>query len=469
MRALAILRERPKTRSGAFHRREGVAGDRPDIQAIERTTMRRVILRLVPFLMVCYFFALLDRVNVGFAALQMNKDLGLTPAMFGFAASLFFFSYFLVEVPSNLALQKYGARRWIARIMITWGLVSALMAFVVGPYSLYAMRFILGAAEAGFFPGAILYLTYWLPAEYRARILATFTVSIPVATFLGSPMSVGLLEMNGVLGLKGWQGLFLLEGVPTVLLGIACLFVLTDRPAEARWLTAEQREWLVGRMAAEAARKKPIGHISLWQLARNKYFITMALVCAGASASGSVLSVWQPQILKSFGLTNLQTGFVNSIPYGVATVVMILWGRPSDKSSECRWHPAIPLLLAATGFLALNLTGAAIVPSVLMVTCCLVGAYAFKGPFWALSAGWLSASTAAAGLAGINAIANLIGGGIMVNMVGVLREQTGSFAVGMLPLVALTLAGAASVLLISRGEARGVAGPAADQLPHSPA
>src|SRR5690349_5835779 len=224
--------------------------------------MRRVILRLVPFLMVCYFFALLDRVNVGFAALQMNAELGLSPAQFGFAASLFFVSYFLVEVPSNLALQKVGARRWIARIMISWGLVTACMALVVGPWSLYAMRFVLGAAEAGFFPGAILYLTYWLPSQYRARILATFTVSIPLATFLGSPLSVGLLELDGVLGLRGWQWLFVLEGLPTVLLGIACLFVLTDRPAGATWLTKAQRDWLTTRMEAEAAVRKPIGHIS---------------------------------------------------------------------------------------------------------------------------------------------------------------------------------------------------------------
>ena len=212
------------------------------VHDLERTTMRRVILRLVPFLMVCYFFALLDRVNVGFAALQMNKDLGLTPAMFGFAASLFFISYFLVEVPSNLALQKVGARRWIARIMITWGMVTVCMALVVGPYSLYVMRFILGAAEAGFFPGAILYLTFWLPAQYRARILATFTVSIPLATFLGSPLSVSLLELDGLLGLKGWQWLFVLEGIPTVLLGIICFFFLTDRPKDARWLTERAAE-----------------------------------------------------------------------------------------------------------------------------------------------------------------------------------------------------------------------------------
>ncbi|WP_407520310.1 MFS transporter [Methylobacterium oryzisoli] len=422
-------------------------------QSLEHATMRRVILRLVPFLMLCYFFALLDRVNVGFAALQMNKDLGLTPAMFGFAASLFFVSYFLVEVPSNLALQRVGARRWIARIMITWGLITMGMALVTGPYSLYAMRFILGAAEAGFFPGAILYLTYWLPNAYRARILATFTVSIPLATFLGSPLSVALLELDGLLGLRGWQWLFLLEGLPTVLLGIACLFVLTDRPRDAAWLSGTQRDWLVGRLAEEGAHRKPVGHLSLWQLACNKYFVTMALVCAGASATGSTLSVWQPQIIKAFGLTNLQTGFVNSIPYGIATVLMILWGRHSDRSGERTWHTAIPLLLAAFGLCYLNLSGG-LVTTIMAVSCALVGAYAFKGPFWALSAGWLSAGTLAAGLAGINAIANLIGGGLMVNVVGLVKEATGSFALGMLPVAALDAAAALSVVMISRAHAR---------------
>ena len=234
--------------------------------------MRRVILRLVPFLMICYFFALLDRVNVGFAALQMNKDLGLTPAMFGFAASLFFVSYFLVEVPSNLALQKFGARRWIARIMITWGLVTACMAFVVGPYSLYAMRFILGAAEAGFFPGAILYLTYWLPSQYRARILATFTVSIPLATFLGSPLSVGLLQLDGALGLRGWQWLFMLEGLPTVLLGVACLFVLTDKPAQASWLT-RGAAGMADRAHGGGGRRAQAGRASLALAARHEQIL----------------------------------------------------------------------------------------------------------------------------------------------------------------------------------------------------
>ncbi|KQS82477.1 MFS transporter permease [Methylobacterium sp. Leaf361] len=424
-----------------------------DDRRLERTTMRRVILRLVPFLMLCYFFALLDRVNVGFAALQMNKDLGLTPTMFGFAASLFFVSYFLVEVPSNLALQKVGARRWISRIMITWGLVTIGMAFVTGPHSLYMMRFILGAAEAGFFPGAIFYLTCWLPTQYRARILATFTVSIPLATFLGSPLSVSLLELDGLLGLRGWQWLFILEGLPTILLGLVCFVLLTDRPHQARWLDDDQRAWLTGRMAEEASSKRPIGHLTLCQLATNKYFLTMALVCSGASATGSVLSVWQPQILKSFGLTNLETGFVNAIPYGIATVLMIFWGRRSDRRGERRWHTAVPLFLASSGLAALN--GLAGLPmTVVAVSCALVGAYAFKGPFWALSSSWLSGGTLAAGLAGINAIANLVGGGVMVNVVGLIRSATGSFALGLLPVALLDAAAAVAVLLMSTRHAR---------------
>jgi len=424
-----------------------------DGDTIERATMRKVTWRLVPFLMVCYFFALLDRVNVGFAGLQMNRDLGFTPAVFGLGASLFFVSYFLVEVPSNLALQRYGARRWIARIMITWGLVSALMALVVGPYSFYGMRLLLGAAEAGFFPGVLLFLTYWFPSQYRARIVAIFMTSIPIASFLGSPMSALLLEMNGLGGLKGWQWLFILEGVPTMLLGIVCLFFLTDRPSQARWLSEAQRTWLNQRIEGEAAKRKAIGHLSLLQLARNKYFIVMAVVASGASAAGTSLSIWQPQLLKTFGLTTLQTGFVNSIPYGLATIAMILWGRHSDRTQERRWHTAVALLLIAGGLGAISFAPQMIVPIVFLLSLALIGAYSFKGPFWALTSSWLSASTVAAGLAGINAIANLVGGG-MISLIGVIKEATGSFALSLLPLVALTTAGAICILVVSRSEAR---------------
>ena len=419
------------------------------ISSVEKTTMRRVTLRLLPFLMICYFFALLDRVNVGFAALQMNKDLGLSAAAFGLGSSLFFVGYFLLEIPSNLALEKFGARRWIARIMITWGLISACMALVVGPYSFYAMRLLLGAAEAGFFPGVVLFLTYWFPAAYRARIIAIFMVSIPVASFIGSPVSALLLELNGVLGLKGWQWLFLLEAIPTVLLGAACLWILTDRPDRAKWLTAEQREWLAGRIQEDGARKSAIGHLSVWQLLRNRHFLVMAMVCAGASATGSALAIWQPQLLKTFGLTNLQTGFINSVPYGIASVLMVLWGRHSDRTGERRWHTALALLLIAGGLSSLAFTQSMLAPTVMLLSCALIGAYSFKGPFWALSSTWMSPKTAAAGLAGINAIANLVGGGA-ISLVGWIKESTGSFSLALLPMVALTLAGAVSVLVMTR-------------------
>ena len=421
----------------------------PAVDDLEKATMRRVTLRLLPFLMVCYFFALLDRVNVGFAALQMNKDLGLSAAVFGLGSSLFFVGYFLLEVPSNLALEKFGARRWIARIMITWGLISACMAFVVGPYSFYGMRLLLGAAEAGFFPGVVLFLTYWFPAAYRARIIAIFMVSIPVASFVGSPVSALLLELDGVLGLKGWQWLFIMEAVPTVLLGLACLRVLTDRPATAKWLTAEQRLWLSERIENDGAKKAAIGHLSIWQLFRNKQFLVMAMVCAGASATGTALSIWQPQLLKSFGLTNLQTGLVNSIPYGIASVMMVLWGRHSDRTGERRWHTALALLLIAAGLSSLAFTQGLLAPTVLLLSCALIGAYSFKGPFWALSSTWMSPKMAAAGLAGINAIANLVGGGA-ISLVGWIKESTGSFSLALLPMVALTLAGGVSVLLMTR-------------------
>lgn len=425
---------------------------------LERSTMRRVAWRIVPFMMLCYLFAILDRGNVGMASLQMNKDLGMSKAVFGFGASLFFVSYFLMEVPSNLALQKLGARLWIARIMITWGIISAAMALVQGPTSFYVMRFILGAAEAGFFPGVLLYLVYWLPSAYRARLIAIFGIAIPAASFIGSPLGGVLLDLDGMLGLRGWQWLFILEGVPTVLLGVVCLFMLTDKPEQARWLRDDQRAWLVAELESERAKIKPKSNKHGWgsfvELLRNPYVWAMALACSGASAAGSVLGIWQPQLLKSFGLTNLETGLINSVPYGVACVLMVLWGRHSDKTGERRWHTALALLLIALGFAgtfwfhSLHIT-------VALLSMVLVGAYAFKGPFWALSSGWLDARSVAAGLAMINATSNLIGGGLMVNVYGYLLEKTGSYAMALLPIAVLATTGALLVLYISRSRSDG--------------
>ncbi|WP_296180365.1 MFS transporter [Pseudomonas sp. UBA1879] len=423
------------------------------VSELERTTMHRVAWRLLPFLILCYLIAIIDRGNIGMASLQMNHDLGLTPAIFGFASSLFFVSYFLIEVPSNLALQKFGARIWIARIMITWGIVSAGTAFVQGANSLYVMRFLLGAAEAGFFPGVLLYMTYWLPSAYRARMVAIFMVAIPGANFLGSPLSGFLLTLDGWMGMRGWHWLFILEGIPAVLLGIACLFVLTDRPAQAKWLSNEQRNWLVNQLEEEKQRKTNIGHMSLWKLLKHKDIWVLALIYSGASAAGSTMSVWAPQLLKTFGLSNLEIGFTNAIPYGIASVAMIIWGRSSDRTGERRWHTSLTLLLIAVGLL-LALVTSSLPATVMLLTMVLVGAYSMKGPFWALVSTWLSSSTAAAGLAAVGALANLIGGGLMVNVYGAIHEATGSYALAMLPLAALCAAGGIAVLLMGRKHKR---------------
>jgi MFS family permease len=429
-----------------------------DNARLEKETVNKVTWRLMPFLIVCYLLAFIDRGNIGMAALQMNKDIGITPQIFGFASSLFFVAYFFFEVPSNLALQKFGARKWIARIMITWGLVSASNALVQGASSLYFLRFLLGAAEAGFFPGVMLYMTYWIPAAYRARFVAVFMVAVPMASFIGSPISALLLQADGVLGLRGWQWLFILEGLPTVVMGLVCLFYLTDRPEQAKWLTAEQRDWLSARMERERSEKKAGAHVPLWKLFRSKEVIGMALVCSTASAAGSVLGVWQPQLIKSFGLTVMQTGLLNSVPYAIAAVLMVWWGRHSDRKGERRWHTVIPLALIAIGMLG-TLLIKSLPLTIMLLTFVLVGAYSFKGPFWALSTGWLSAGSAAAGLAGINAASNLIGGGLMVNVYGWIKAATGSHALALAPIAVLAIMSITVLLSLSRQAQR--AAPAA--------
>jgi len=417
---------------------------------LEARTLRRVAARIVPFLMACYFVSFVDRVNLGFAALQMVRDLNLSPSVFGLGAGIFFVSYFLFEVPSNLMLERVGARLWIARIMITWGVIACAMAAVTGPRSLYVTRFLLGAAEAGFFPGVILYLTYWFPAEYRARIIGLFTVAIPVSSFLGSPISAALLGTDGLLGLRGWQWMFVVEAVPAVLLGIACLGVLTDRPAEASWLDVEERAWLQARLASDTTRAKPVGSSSTWRTLWNPHVLVLSVVLSGSTAVSSGLQLWQPQIIKSYGLTNMQTGLLNSIPFALASIVMIWWGGRSDRSGERIWHASLPLLLTAFGLAAALVFDS--LPAIVVILClAVVGIYAGKGPVWAVSTEWLSASTAAAGIAQINALSNLAGFGTTYVM-GIIKDATDSFTLALIPLVGLSGVAAVAILLIGRRE-----------------
>jgi MFS family permease len=425
-------------------------------EVLGTATMRRVSWRLMPFLIGAYLLCYIDRVNVGFASLQMNAAVGIDPKTYGLGAGIFFIGYFILEVPSNLALERFGARTWIARIMLTWGAVSAAFALIGGPISFLVLRFLLGAAEAGFFPGVILYLTYWYPANYRAKMVGLFMIAIPVAGLIGSPISGAILGMDGLLGLGGWQWIFLLEAAPTILLGVAAFFWLTDRPEHADWLTAEQKSWLVARLEAERRRAPRVPHSSVWKVLSNKYVLIMALVYAGAAGASTALSLWMPQLVKSFGLTNFQTGLVNAVPFGIAAIWMVLWGRSSDRSGERVWHNAVPLGWMAVALLATFYAMDRLWVAVPLLTLVAAGTYASKGPFWALSSEWLGSAAAAAGLAQINALGNL-SGFFFNSAIGWIKAETGSFPLALTPIAAVAILGVVCVLVLGRGQPRTLA------------
>jgi MFS transporter, ACS family, tartrate transporter len=412
---------------------------------LEASTIRAISWRLIPFLVLAYFFSYLDRVNLGFAALTMNAELKFSPTVFAWGAGIFFIGYFIFEVPSNLALEKFGASRWIARIMVTWGIISALMASVSGETSFYLLRFLLGVAEAGFFPGIILYLTYWYPAEYRARFLAAFAIAVPVSTVIGAPISGLLLGLDGAMGLKGWQWLFIIEGVPSVLLGIATWFYLTDRPEHADWLTSEQKAWLAGKLDAEIAAKQAVKHLTLGEALSSPKVITLSLIYFGFVGALYGMQFWLPQIVKAFGLTNAQTGFVTAIPYLFGTIAMILWARHSDASRERVIHVGAPLLLTAA---ALGVSSYISDPAMTMVvlTVAAIGVFCTFAVFWTLPTAWLSGTAAAGAIALINSIGNLAGFGGPY-LIGWVKEATGNTSSGLLVLAVLPLIGGLLVFL----------------------
>ncbi|HVE05660.1 MAG TPA: MFS transporter, partial [Paraburkholderia sp.] len=379
---------------------------------LEARTMKRVMARLVPFLIVCYFIAYLDRVNVGFAALQMNQALGFSASQFGFGAGVFFIAYFFFEVPSNLLLERFGARRWIARIMFTWGILAGAMAFIphISQYTgmknvevFYGLRILLGIAEAGFFPGIIFLLTLWFPAAYRGRVVGYFMAAIPLSTVIGAPISGALLSLDGKGGLAGWQWLYLLEAMPALVLAVVVYFYLTDRPTDAHWLAADERNWLVTRQADERKHREAVRAFSVKQAIFNPRVLAIALIYFGANATNYGLSFFLPQIVKSFGLSNLQTGFVTSLPYIVGVISMIVWGRHSDRKLERKRHVAIALLVAAAGIAA---AAGLDDPTLKMVALSIAGFGIFGclPVIWTLPAAFLSGAAAAGGIAAINSL-----------------------------------------------------------------
>ena len=410
-----------------------------DLSIEERAVIRKAMWRLLPFLCFVYFIAYLDRVNVSFAALAMNTDLGISDSAYGLGAGIFFIAYFLFEVPSNFALKRFGARIWIARIMVTWGLISMGMAFIAGPKSFYVMRFLLGVAEAGFFPGMIFYLTYWFPNRVRAGILGIFIIANPASTVVGAPLSTTLLTTS-VFGFTGWQTMFLVEGLPAILLGFVVLFVLCDSPAKAKWLTEREREVLLAAVQRDE-------RLSTFTSARDGLLNPLVWLFSGLYAALMMgvygFGLWAPQIVKSLGnLSNQQVGLVLMIPYACATLAMVLWGRHSDRTGERKWHLTLPGIVGMIGFLYGGFTGNFYV-AVIGFTLGAIGIYASLPLFWSLPTAILGGSAAAGGIALINSIGNL-SGYLGPFLIGKLKDLTQSFAAGLL-LIAASL-GLAAIL-----------------------
>ncbi len=354
------------------------------IRTLEQTTMRKVYLRVLPIAAVSYFFCYLDRINVGFAALTMNKDLGLDAATFGFAVGVFFWGYFLFEVPSNIVLEKLGARIWIARIMVTWGLLSGATAFCTGPYGFMTVRFLLGLAEAGFYPGLVLFFTYWFPDRHRARIVSGLTL---------------LMELNGLWGLAGWKWMYLVEAVPTILLGIVVLLYLTDRPAQARWLSDEERAWLTSTIDHECRQIEAHRKVGLLQSFWDPKVLLLALNYFGIVTASIGMLIFLPQIVKQLGLTNMQVGWVTMIPYICGAISMVTWGLISDRMGERRWNLCVACIVSTVGLVIAGLT-VGTVWSLVGISVAAIGFYGSKGPFWSMPPMFLTGMAAAASIAG---------------------------------------------------------------------
>jgi ACS family tartrate transporter-like MFS transporter len=413
---------------------------------VERTAIRKIYLRLLPLLFLAYFVCYLDRINVGFAALTMNKDLGFTATVYALGATAFFWGYCLFEIPSNLVLEKVGARVWIARIMITWGIFSGATAFVTNSTNFGIVRFLLGVCEAGFFPGMILYFTYWFPARYRGRVVGWFMTAIPVAIFLGGPISTSLLVgLDGLLGFAGWRWLFLCEAVPAVILGVIVLVHLTDRPAQARWLTPEEREWLTAELAAERTAIDSVRVYSVLQSLYNWRVLALSVIYLGIGTASLGLVLFLPLMIKQIGVSTLMTGFASAVPYIIGTLGMIVCGYITDHMRERRWNLFFTCLGAAVGLLAAALLSGSLW-ALAGLSLATIGFYGMKTSFWPLPSTFLSGTAAAAAIAAINSLGNF-GGLIGPIAVGWLKDTTGSFEAGLYFLAGCALVSALMTLV----------------------
>ena len=404
--------------------------------ALQRSTMRKVYLRLLPFAVLSYVLAYIDRINVSFAGLTMRDDLGMSAGTFGFAVGMFYWGYFIFEVPSNVILEKVGARIWIARIMITWGIFAGLTAAATGSTSFAIVRFLLGVAEAGFFPGIILYFTYWFPSRHHARIVSGFLVGLPFSVAIGAPISTSLLGLDGLFGLRGWQIMYIAEAIPTVVIGVLTYFVLTDRPQQAKFLTEEERNWLVTTMAAERRATEAARKFTLWEALYDPKVLLLALNYVGIVTASLGMLIFVPQMIKSLGsYSNMTVGWLTMIPYICGGIAMVVWGRVSDRMDERRWNLFLGCVLSTIGLIVAGMTMGTwwALVGMSMAT---MGFYGSKGPFFAMPPMFLSGPALAAGFAWINSLGNL-GGFFGPSYVGLMKDLTGSYAGGLYGLALL--------------------------------
>jgi len=414
----------------------------------EQAVIRKVTWRIIPFVFLLYIVSYLDRANIGYAALQMNAELALSSEVFGFVSGIFFIGYFLFEVPSNLMLERFGARVWIARILVTWGVIAAATAFAQTAMHLYVLRFLLGVAEAGFFPGIIVYLTYWFRSRELATTVALFTAAIPVSYIIGAPLSTWIMDNVHWLGWSGWRWMLFLEGIPAVFLGVLCYLYLTDRPEQARWLADEEKVWLLAELERDRQARKDVKHFGALKAMSNPKVLYLAFIYFVYQCGSLGVGYWMPQIIKGFSstLSHTQIGLIATIPYIVATLVMIAWSRRSDRLGERRLHSALPLAVAAVALVGAGLVREPYL-AIGLISLALAGLYSFKSPFWALPTLFLSRSTAAVSIAVINSIGNL-GGFVGPFMIGMVKGNTQSASAGLLFLSALLAIAFIMTLLI---------------------
>ncbi|MFO1319042.1 MAG: MFS transporter [Burkholderiales bacterium] len=422
--------------------------------AEEKALVRKMAWKVLPFLLAAYLICIIDRLNVGLAALTMNSELGFTATVYGWGAGLFFIGYFIGEVPSNLILSKVGARLWFARIMLTWGIFAIAMGFINGDVGFFVIRFLLGVAEAGFFPGVIYYLTLWFPAEYRGRIFGLFLIISPLNNTIAAPLGGLILKyFNGVMGHSGWRWLFIVEGLPTLLMAYLCLRLMIDRPDQARWLTDAEKAHLRDKLQREADSRTETKHLSLWQTLGHPKVLLFAVVYTGLAIGIYGLSLWMPQLIKGMGVKDsFHIGLIMAIPYLIATVCMVAWSRHSDRTGERVFHCAGALALAAVGMVSSAYIDSPVLAMVAL-TFAAIGMYCSQPVFWAMPTSYLTGVAAAGGIAFINSVGNL-GGFVGPFMVGWLKDNVGGFQAGLIFLGGCLLTGSIVATIVGRSVAR---------------